>query len=239
MAEQPIAVVTGGNRGLGLETTRQLARKGYHVIFTARDARAGADTLARLQNEKLSVEMRRVDVTRAEDARALADYIRDTWGGFDVLVNNAGLILESSKAGRERSSNPLLVSPMTVMETLNVNTLGALRMIQALATLLRENGRIVNVSSGMGALTDMDSGVLGYRLSKTAMNTLTRVFSRELAPRNIKVNSVCPGWVRTDLGGENASRSVEDGAAGIVWAATLGPEGPSGGFFRDGKPIDW
>jgi NAD(P)-dependent dehydrogenase (short-subunit alcohol dehydrogenase family) len=85
----------------------------------------------------------------------------------------------------------------------------------------------------------MDSGVLGYRLSKTAMNTLTRVFSRELAPRNIKVNSVCPGWVRTDLGGENASRSVEDGAAGIVWAATLGPEGPSGGFFRDGKPIDW
>ena len=125
------------------------------------------------------------------------------------------------------------------MEIFNTNTLGAVRLIQALGPLMKPNGRIVNVSSGMGQLSDMDSRVLGYRLSKTALNAVTRVFSRELEKQNIKVNSVCPGWVQTDMGGPNATRTPAEGAASVLWAARLGPDGPSGGFFRDGKEIPW
>jgi NAD(P)-dependent dehydrogenase (short-subunit alcohol dehydrogenase family) len=120
-----------------------------------------------------------------------------------------------------------------------VNTIGPWRLCKAIAPLLTQNSRVVNVSSGMGALTDMGSGYFGYRASKAALNVLTRTLAQELGPRGIMVNSVCPGWVKTDMGGPNANRSLEQGASGIVWAATLAPGGPSGGFFRDGQPIGW
>ncbi|MCG8435274.1 MAG: SDR family NAD(P)-dependent oxidoreductase [Gammaproteobacteria bacterium] len=239
MDNPKIAVVTGGNRGLGFEIARQLAKNGCHVIITARDARAGADALQKLENENLSVELRRLDVISAEQAQSLADYVRDTHGQIDALVNNAGVFLESSGESGERSADVFEVSPSTVMETFNINTLGPLRLTQALAPLLRDNACVVNVSSGMGALNGMDGGYLGYRVSKTALNTLTRVLSNALAARDIKVNSVCPGWVRTDMGGPNATRSLEQGAETIVWAASLGTGGPTGGFFRDKQAIDW
>ena len=114
-----------------------------------------------------------------------------------------------------------------------------MRVSKALGPLLGPGANVVNVSSGMGGIAAMGGGSLGYRLSKAALNAFTRVLHAELSPRGVRVNSVCPGWVRTDLGGARAPRPVEEGAAGIVWAATLGPDGPSGGFFRDGKPIPW
>lgn len=239
MAELKIAVVTGANRGLGLEITRQLAEAGFHVVMTARNKQRGAEALERLQADKLSVELRGLDVTRSADARSLAEYLRDGYGKLDVLINNAGVLLESQTESGDRNADPLRVSPTVVMETLNTNTLGALRLIQTLAPLMPAGGRIVNVSSGMGALTDMDGGYLGYRMSKAGLNVITRVMAHALADRGILVNSVCPGWVRTALGSERAPRSPAQGAAGVIWAATSPELSSSGGFYRDAKPLAW
>lgn len=239
MAEQPVAVVTGANRGLGLECARQLGARGYRVVITSRDPRRGAEALDSLTAAGAAVDLRRVDVTRSAEVQALARIVAETYGNIDVLVNNAGVMSESRRNPPERCADPLQVAPTTVLELFNVNTLGALRLIQALAPHMRPAARIVNVSSGMGALADMGPDYLGYRASKAALNALTRVMAHALSERGILVNAVCPGWVRTDLGGANASRSVAEGAAGIVWAATLPADGPSGGFFRDGQPIPW
>jgi len=239
MSVQPIAIVTGGNRGLGLETARQLGQLGYHVVITSRDPQRGEQALSTLRAGGASADMQALDVTRDEDASALARWAAEKHGAVDALVNNAGIMAESGRNPPERSSDPLQVAPATVMQAFDVNTVGALRVIQALAPHIRRHGRIVNVSSGLGALHDMGAGYLGYRASKAALNALTRVMAHALADRGVLVNAVCPGWVRTDLGGTNAVRSVEQGAAGIVWAATLPENGPSGGFFRDGEPILW
>jgi len=239
MDPQQIAVVTGTNRGLGLEAARQLARRGFRVVMTARNAAAGAEALRALQQEELPVELRKLDVNSTDDAQALARYLREQYGKLDVLVNNAGILPERSADQGKYSANALKVSPLTVMEIFNTNTLGAIRMIQALAPLMADGGRIVNVSSGMGQLSDMGSGYLGYRISKTAVNTVTRVFANELSSRGIRVNSVCPGWVKTDMGGANATRSPERGVDTVVWLATEAPAAETGKFFRDRRPIDW
>ncbi len=239
MADHKIAVITGANRGLGLETARQLARLGLHVVLTARDAKAGAQALQELQVQKLDVELRKLDVSSTEDAQALARYLREQHARVDVLVNNAGILPEATGEAGAKSSDPLKVSPVTVMQVFNTNTLGAVRLIQALVPLMPEGARIVNVSSGMGALNDMNGGYLGYRISKAALNVVTRVFAHELTGRGISVNSVCPGWVRTDMGGPGASRSVEQGVETIVWLATAPEATDSGHFWRDRKHIPW
>ncbi len=239
MADQKIAVVTGANRGLGFETARQLAQHGFHVILTARNLQSGADAFKRLQAENLTAELRKLDVTASEDALALARHIREKHGRVDVLVNNAGILTESAREPVAGSSDPLTVSPLTLMQHFNTNTLGAVRLIQALAPLFGEGARIINVSSGMGALADMGGGHLGYRLSKTALNAVTRIFANELAPRHIGVNSVCPGWVRTAMGGLSATRSVEQGVETIVWLATAPEATESGFFWRDRRKIPW
>jgi NAD(P)-dependent dehydrogenase (short-subunit alcohol dehydrogenase family) len=238
MPDGKTAVVTGANRGIGLEVSRQLAHRGFHVIMTARELKAGGLALKQLQAEKLPVELRKLDVNSSDDAQALARHLRETHRPVDVLVNNAGILPEASGSGA-RSSNPLKVSPVTLMEIFNTNTLGAVRLIQALAPLMPKGGRIVNVSSGMGALHDMGEGYLGYRLSKTALNAVTRVFAAELDDRGINVNSVCPGWVKTDLGGKQATRSVEKGAETIVWLAVAPDIADSGYFWRDKRKIEW
>ena len=127
----------------------------------------------------------------------------------------------------------------TIRQAMETNTYGALRLAQALIPLMEGQGTVVNVSSGMGQLSDMNGCCPAYRLSKTALNAVTRILADELKDSGIKINSVCPGWVRTDMGGDNADRPVAEGAAGIVWAACLPEDGPSGGFFRDGQPIPW
>lgn len=236
---RPIAVVIGANRGIGLAIVRLLAERGFTVVMTARDARRGEVARRELAAAGLEPLLRKLDVTRSEDAAALARWLQEQYGRLDVLVNNAGIMSESRRAESERSSDPLRVSPATVMEHFNVNTLGAVRLIQALAPLMGNGARIVNMSSGMGQLSDMGGGYLGYRLSKAALNAATRVFANELRPRGIFVYAMCPGWVETRIGGRRAPRSPEEGADTAVWLATAEPALESGHFYRNRKVIAW
>lgn len=237
MSQPAVAVVTGGNRGLGLETCRQLGVKGYRVVLTARREKEGQAAARTLQGEGLDVRFHPLDVTDDASILRLRDFIRDQFGRLDLLVNNAGIFPDPTPgSGRDSLFDARLD---TVRRGFETNALGPLRLCQALIPLMQGRGRVVNVSSGMGQLTEMNGGSPGYRLSKTALNALTRILADELQGTGIKVNSVCPGWVRTQMGGPEATLSVEEGARGIVWAATLPDEGPSGGFFRHGQPIAW
>ncbi|MEM9068203.1 MAG: SDR family NAD(P)-dependent oxidoreductase [Myxococcota bacterium] len=226
-----IAVVTGGRRGLGLETCRRLARAGMHVVLTARSQDRAAEGAEALAKKGLTVTPEVLDVASDESVRALFERLRDP---IAVLVNNAAAIFE------DQSQGSFEVAPEVLLRAFDNNTLGAYRTMQYVLPRMNEAGfgRIVNVSSGMGALGDMGSGWPAYRISKTALHAVTRLGHNE-ARGDVKVNAVCPGWVRTDMGGASASRSVEEGAEGIVWAATLPKDGPSGGLFRDGTAVDW
>jgi len=232
-----VAVVTGGNRGLGFEASRQLAKLQYQVVLTSRDEAKGKAAAEKLQAEGLDVTFHALDVTSDESSQKLAEFISQQFGKLDVLVNNAGIYIDE-KTGNDSVFD---VKIDTVQQTIATNVYGVLRVTQALIPLMKKQnyGRIVNVSSGMGQLHDMGGGSTGYRLSKTAVNALTRIFASELQDTNILVNSVCPGWVKTDMGGENATRTPEQGVDTIVWLATLADEGATGGFFRDKKAIDW
>ncbi len=232
-----IAVVTGGNRGIGFEACRQLATKGIKVILTSRDEAKGKAAAEKLQAEGLDAIAHPLDVTSAESCDRLAQFLGDRFGQLDILVNNAGVLLDYSES--DGSVFSLKIS--TLQKTLETNTFGPLLLCQALVPLMKEHnyGRVVNVSSGAGQLHDMGTGYPSYRISKTALNAVTRIVANELKGTNILVNAVCPGWVKTDMGGANATRTPEQGADTIVWLATLPDDGPTGGFFRDRQPIDW
>jgi NAD(P)-dependent dehydrogenase (short-subunit alcohol dehydrogenase family) len=232
--ERKIAVVTGANRGIGFEISRQLAQRGIYVILTSRDEAKGRAACQRLEGEGLDVAYHQLDVTDPASVRRLGDFVRDSYGRLDVLVNNAGILIDEQ-------NSPLNVDLDVVRRTMETNVYGPLSLCQALLPLMERHdyGRIVNVSSGMGQLSDMGGGYLAYRMSKTALNALTRILAAELQGTEVLVNSMCPGWVRTDMGGPSASRSVEEGADTAVWLATLPGGGPQGGFFRDRQPIPW
>ena len=252
------ALVTGGNRGLGLETCRQLSRDGFKVILTARDRGMGEAAA-----QAIGAGFRLLDVTDRNSIAALAAGLAKDGVGIDVLVNNAAVALEGFNADVAR-------------RTIDANVYGPLNVADALLPLMPDRGTIVMVSSGVGELSAMpprlrvefasrvltrdglvklveafvaavrdgtyrEAGWPGsaYRVSKVALNALTRILAEELAPRRIKVNSVCPGWVRTRMGGASAPRDVTAGAKSIVFAATLPEDGPTGGFFRDGRKIAW
>lgn len=235
MGELKVALVTGGNRGLGLETCRQLAERGLHVILTSRDQQQGEAAAAKLVSDERDVRFQSLDVTREESIQALVEYVREEFGRLDVLINNAGIFPDPKDSGNSIFDTPL----ETVRLGMETNAYGPLRMCQVFIPLMLGYGRVVNVSSGMGQLSDMNGCCPGYRLSKTAINAVTRIFADELGDSGVKVNSCCPGWVRTDMGGPDAHRSLEEGVAGIVSLALLPDDGPSGGFFRDGQPIPW
>ena len=163
--------------------------------------------------------------------------MRDTFGRLDVLINNAGIFPDPTPGKGQDSVFDARLE--TVRRGLETNTVAPLRLCQILIPLMQGKGRVVNVSSGMGQLSEMNGCCPGYRLSKTALNAVTRIFAEEMRQTGVKVNSVCPGWVRTDMGGPGANLSVEEGTAGILWAATLPEDGPSGGFFRNCEPIPW
>ncbi len=230
-----VAVVTGGNRGIGLEIVRQLARQGVRVVLTARDVAKGEAARARLAAEGLDVALHALDVRDGGQARAAAVWVEARFGRLDVLVNNAG-VLPDPKGARAAT-----VDPEVLREALETNVVGALAVTQACLPLMRRNGygRIVNLSSELAQLASMGTGTPAYRVSKAGLNALTRTLAAELAGTNIKVNTMSPGWVRSDMGGPSAPRSLEQGADTAVWLATLPDDGPSGGFFKDRSPIAW
>lgn len=236
------ALITGANRGLGLETARQLGKLGYTVFLAGRNPAKAEAAADKLVAEKIKAKHIVLDVSDPTSIAWSKDFFDSQEAPLKILVNNAGIQLEAPGSWNNKDASVFKTNVETLKKTFETNTLGPLLLIQALAPLMIHHGygRIVNVSSGMGQLTDMNGGWAAYRISKTSLNALTRIVAAELpGKKDIKINSVCPGWVRTDMGGSAASRSVEEGASGIVWAATLPSDGPSGGFFRDGKPIPW
>lgn len=232
--ERKVAVVTGGNKGIGFEICRGLLKKDFEVVLTSRDEARGKAACSALKKEEgREPEYFKLDVTRPADIHSLADYLEKKYGRLDALVNNAGIFVE------EQGS--ILSCPVgKIQESLVTNVFGPILLAQALVPLMKKSGgRIVNLSSGMGQLSEMDGEYPGYRISKTALNAVTRILHSELKGSGILVNSMCPGWVKTDMGGENAPRTPEQGADTAVWLAALPDDGPTGGFFRDRKPIPW
>src|SRR5579884_1071636 len=233
MRANSIALVTGANRGIGLEVVHQLAQRGMHVILGARNLAQGETAAQALTREGLSVFPRQLDVTDQSSIDRLHTDVMNEFGRLDILVNNAAILYDTWQQG--------ITADLDVVHTaLETNLFGAWRMCETFLPLLRQSqaGRIVNVSSEGGSLASMGGGTPAYSVSKASLNALTRILASELAGTNILVNSICPGWVATDMGGPGG-RPIPQGAAGIVWAATLPDDGPTGGFFRDGKPLSW
>ena len=229
------ALVTGANRGIGREIVRQLATRGVTTVLTARDLGKAEIAARRTRARRIAGMARpaRCDPP-ADRRRAWRRSLEAEPGRLDVLVNNAGVSIDEGASGVEPDFDLIRAS-------LETNLFGAWRVTAALLPLMRRGGygRIVNVSSGSGQLDDMWGGSPGYRVSKTSLNAMTKILAHELAGTGILVNCCCPGWVETDMGGPNAQRTVEEGADTPVWLATLPDDGPTGGFFRDRKPIPW
>jgi NAD(P)-dependent dehydrogenase (short-subunit alcohol dehydrogenase family) len=221
-----VALVTGANRGIGLEICRQLAARGARVFLGARDHEKGAEAARRLEGDVSPVAL---NVDDPDAPMRLAASI----GQVDILINNAGIHYDTWETA-------LAPDWRVVREAFETNLFGAWRMAQAFAPQMRARGwgRIVNVSSGAGSLAGMGAGTPAYSTSKAALNALTRVLAGELAGSGVLVNAVCPGWVATDMGG-SGGRPVAEGAKSVLWAADLPDDGPTGGFFRDGRPLDW
>jgi NAD(P)-dependent dehydrogenase (short-subunit alcohol dehydrogenase family) len=228
------AIVTGANRGLGLEICRQLAQLDYRVILTSRDEAKGLAVAETLRNGGGEIIYHQLDVTSRESISRLRDFISEKFGTADALVNNAAIL-------PDQFGRILKVEAGKFRAALETNTLGPLMLCQAFMPMMLEQnyGRVVNVSSGAGQIEGMVNDMPAYRISKIALNGLTLMLADSVKGTNVLVNAACPGWVRTDMGGPNADRSLEEGADGIVWLATLPDGGPSGGFFRDRQPIPW
>ncbi len=228
------ALVTGANRGIGLETCRQLARLGYRVILTSRDEGKGLEAVKTLSTGGGEISFHQLDVTDQESILDLCDFVVSRFGAADLLVNNAAILPDPF--GRI-----LKVDVGRFRAALETNTLGPLMLCQTFIPMMRAQnyGRVVNVSSGAGQIRNMVNDMPAYRLSKIALNGLTLMLAKSVRRYNILVNAACPGWVRSEMGGPTAERSLEHGADGIVWLATLPDGGPNGGFFRDRKQIPW
>ncbi len=236
--QQRIALVTGANKGIGFEVARQLARRNFRVFIGARDSDAGVAAVQKLNKEGEKEEygeitFLKIDVSKPDSIRRAAEEFSRSTDRLDVLVNNAGILLDDDK-------DVLMIAPEIFETTLRTNTVGALLVSQAFVPFLKKSDapRIVNVSSGGGQLADgADGWAPAYCISKTALNGVTVQLAAALP--KFAVNSVCPGWVRTDMGGSNATRSVLEGAAGVVWLAADAPQSETSKFWRDRKVIPW
>jgi NAD(P)-dependent dehydrogenase (short-subunit alcohol dehydrogenase family) len=233
------AIVTGANRGVGRGVVKQLVLLGYRTILTSRDELKGKLVVNELKQEigtKPAADLiyHQLDVTDAESVKRLYDFVVANYEAADILVNNAAVLLD--QCGR------VIQTPVeTYRTTMATNVYGPLLLCQTFIPLMikRNYGRVVNVSSGAGQIGDMINDMPAYRLSKIALNGLTLMLADSVRGTNVLINAGCPGWVRTEMGSPNAPRSIEEGAEGIVWLATLPDGGPHGGFFRDGKLIPW
>jgi NAD(P)-dependent dehydrogenase (short-subunit alcohol dehydrogenase family) len=228
------AIVTGANRGIGLEIARQLVKEGVRVVMGSRDPVKGERACAGLDAGDLAVS-HALDVTDTRNVQRFVEYVEREYGAPAILVNNAGVYPEETDAKVVDTKTSLW------RETFETNLFGAVRLCREVVPLMQRvaYGRIVNVSSGLGQLSQMGAGSPAYRVSKAALNALTATLAAEVKGQGILVNSMSPGWVRTDMGGQEAPRGVEEGADTAVWLALLPSTGPTGKFFRDRKPIPW
>lgn len=233
-----IAIVTGASRGLGLATSEALAQRGFKVIMAMRSPEKAQKQINALKLKDLDVVSMSLDLSQEKSIQDFVEKVRREYGFVDVLVNNAGILIDSEDGG---NSSLLKTKATTIQKSFTTNTLGPFLLTQRIFPLMQQEGygRIVNVSSNMAQLSVPQTASAAYRLSKTALNMVTNLFAAEVKGEDICVNSVSPGWVRTDMGGPHADRTVEQGIKGILWAATLPKGGPNGGFFRDGEAVNW
>ncbi|MGE5634349.1 MAG: SDR family oxidoreductase [Deltaproteobacteria bacterium] len=231
--EKRICLVSGGNRGLGFETCHQLALLGHTVILTARNLTKGKIAAKQLTDKGFDIIFYQMDVTNQNSIDDVYDKIIQSYGRLDVLVNNAAILYDTWQSAIDADFE-------IVNQAFVTNLLGPWRLSKRFIPIMKKNryGRIVNVSSLAGSLHFMGKGAPAYSISKTALNALTRKLAAELLGTGILVNSIDPGWVATDMGG-SGGRPVEEGVKGIVWASTLPDDGPTGGFFSEGKPVEW
>lgn len=235
MPAKKIAIVTGGNRGIGREIARQLMKADMYVVIGCRSEPKCAMAVDDLQREGANIAGFQLDVNDTKSVRRFIEHVEKAHGKPSILVNNAGVYPEETEAKVEDTATSVW------RETFETNLFGAVRMCREVLPLMKKlrYGRIVNISSGLGQLHQMGEGSPAYRVSKAALNALTKTLAAEVAGSGILVNSMSPGWVRTDMGGEEAPRSVEEGAETAVWLSLLPSNGPTGQFFRDRKPIPW
>tara|TARA_B100000424_G_scaffold68299_2_gene50649 strand:- start:948 stop:1643 length:696 start_codon:yes stop_codon:yes gene_type:complete len=224
-------LITGGNRGIGFGLLKILSDK-HNVIITVRDNEKGKNALSRLVHSKNEVSYVVMDVNNPNSVISAVNDIVKIFDNIDLLINNAGILI------KEYDLPAIETSEESILKTFNTNTLGVLRVCKSITPMMNNGGRIINISSGMGQLDDMEGGSTAYRLSKTALNALTKILSRELLPKGIKVNTICPGWVQTDMGGQNATLTVQESASKIVDFA-LKDNFPNGKFLRHGEIIPW
>ena len=240
--EKRVALVSGANRGLGYAISRQLGDQNITVILGTRNPNKGAAACSRLQEKGLDVHFELLDVTDDKSIKAAIENIRDQFGRLDILVNNAGIMIDGEADARN-------VDQKTIQQTLQTNVMGPLLLCQNCIFLMKTMGygRIVNMSSTLGSLAEIADPKSGYaqvrtpayRLSKAALNCVTTLLAKEVHDDNILINSACPGWVRTDMGGDQAPLTPEQGADTPVWLATLPDGGPTGGFYRERTLIQW
>jgi NAD(P)-dependent dehydrogenase (short-subunit alcohol dehydrogenase family) len=229
-----IAIVTGANRGIGFETCRQLSQQGILTILTSRDVSKGEAALESLLKEGGDLQFHQLDISDIKSITRLGAYVEEEFGRCDILVNNAGVFLDRGKS--------IFEVPIDILqETLEINAIGALNMCRTIIPMMRKNhyGRVVNVSSSMGKMSTLGGNSAAYRLSKVLLNAMTRLMANEVRDKDIKINTMSPGWVRSDMGGPGAPKSLAQGADTIVWLATLPADGPTGGFFEDRQPTEW
>ena len=234
MTKKKLAAVTGGNRGVGLQICRDLAKEGFEVILTARAVEKGQDAAEKLKDEGLNVTFHQLDIIDSDSIDNFYDTLLNDYGRLDVLINNAAILPEPRSDG-------LSAELREIKDTIETNVYGAIVLCRKIIPLMTKNnyGRIINLSSGMGQLSDMGGGYIAYRVSKTALNAVTRIFAAETSAYDIQINCVDPGWVKTDMGGPGASSTPEEGADTPVWLSSR-PEGePSGKFYKKRKIIDW
>jgi NAD(P)-dependent dehydrogenase (short-subunit alcohol dehydrogenase family) len=232
--QQPsrVAIVTGGNRGIGYEVCKELSKSGCRVVLTSRNEPDGKKAIVSLDDYDITYH--KLDVADSKGISYLRDWILRTYGRLDILINNAGVYLDEGVSVFD-------VDQKIIQETLAVNFYGAFQMCKAFVPIMKQNGygRIVNISSGYGAMNEMAGFQAAYRISKASLNALTLIMADELMDTNIKINAVCPGWVSTTMGGKMAPTSPHMAAMDIVHFALIDAKGPTGSFFRYKKQIQW